>query len=53
MEERWIIKKITEWKAIAFRRGGRLKVKWEDDVKQDARVIKCYYLKKQTESRNG
>jgi hypothetical protein len=28
-------------------------VKWEDDVKQDARVIKCYYLKKQTESRNG
>jgi hypothetical protein len=53
VQEHRLIKKITEWKAKAFRRGGRLKVKWEDDVKQDARVIKCYYLKKQTESRNG
>jgi hypothetical protein len=28
-------KKIKKSKAIAFTQTGRLKIKWEDDVKQD------------------
>jgi hypothetical protein len=36
-------KKITEWKPIAFRPRGRPKIKWEDDVKKDLKVMKSYH----------
>ena len=44
--EHRLIEKITEWKHIAFRRKERPEVKWENDVKQDIKVMKIYLWKK-------
>jgi hypothetical protein len=52
MEERRLVKKITEWKPIAVRPRGRPKLKWEDDVKQVSKVMKIYLWEKQAKSRN-
>jgi hypothetical protein len=51
MEEVWL-KKIIEWKSIAFRLRKRLKMKWEGYRKQDLKVMKIYHWKKQGQSRN-
>jgi hypothetical protein len=41
-----------EWKPIVFTPRGRPKMRWEDDVKHDLKVMKICHWKKQTESRN-
>jgi hypothetical protein len=46
MEEPRLSKKITEWNSIDFRPRGRPKMMWEDDVKQDIKVIKKYNFTK-------
>jgi hypothetical protein len=51
MEGHRLCKKITEWKSTAFRPRGRPKMKREDDVKQDLKVMKIYRWKKQAKSR--
>jgi hypothetical protein len=41
-----------EWKHKAFRSRGRLKMKREDDVKHDLKVMEVWLWKKQAEIRN-
>ena len=35
MGKEWTVKRITEWRAIAVRKIGRPRVRWEDDVRED------------------
>jgi hypothetical protein len=45
-------KKITGWKSIPFRQRGRPKMRWQDDVKHNLKVMKIYYWRKQDKSGN-
>ena len=47
MEEHRLTKRITEWKFTAFTERGKHKIKLEDDIKQDLKVMKIYIWKRQ------
>jgi len=45
-------KKITGWKSIAFRQRGRTKMRWQDDIKHNLKVMKIDHWKKREKSSN-
>jgi hypothetical protein len=45
-------KKITGWKSTALRQRGRPKMRWQDDIKHNLKVMKMHHWKKQDKSSN-
>jgi hypothetical protein len=42
MDEERTVKRITVWRLVAVRRIGRLKLSWEDDVREDLGKMKIW-----------
>lgn len=50
--EKRLNKKITGWKSIAFRQRGRPKMRWQDDIQHNLKVMKIDHWKRRDKSSN-
>jgi len=52
MPETGIVKRIHKWKQFTGRRAGRLKSRWEDDVRSDLKKMKLVKWAEQVQDRS-
>jgi hypothetical protein len=53
MEAGRTIKRIYDWQPHAIRKGGRPKIRWKDDVREDLKDLVIYHWITRTQDRSS